>query len=83
MITLRCCVIDDEPLARDLIASYVDKTPFMELAGKFSSAQDAIKTILEENMDVVFLDIHMPQLNGLEFARIIPSTCRIVFTTGI
>lgn len=82
MITLRCCVIDDEPLARDLIASYVDKTPFMKLIGKFSSAQDAIKTILEENMDVVFLDIHMPQLNGLEFARIIPPTCRIVFTTA-
>ncbi len=82
MIILRCCVIDDEPLARDLIASYVDKTPFMELVGKFSSAQEAIKVILEEEMDVVFLDIHMPQLNGLEFARIIPPTCRIVFTTA-
>lgn len=82
MIILRCCVIDDEPLARDLIASYVEKTPFMELVGKFSSAQEAIKIILEENIDVVFLDIHMPQLNGLEFARIIPATCRIVFTTA-
>ena len=70
MIILRCCVIDDEPLARDLIASYVDKTPFMELVGKFSSAQEAIKVILEEEMDVVFLDIHMPP------------TCRIVFTTA-
>ncbi|MCM1333295.1 MAG: LytTR family DNA-binding domain-containing protein [Bacteroides sp.] len=79
---LRCCVVDDEPLARDLIAAYVDKTPFMELVGKFSSAQEAIKVILEEEMDVVFLDIHMPQLNGLEFARIIPPTCRIVFTTA-
>lgn len=82
MIILRCCVIDDEPLARDLIASYVEKTPFMELVGKFSSAQEAIKVILEENIDVVFLDIHMPQLNGLEFARIIPQSCRIIFTTA-
>lgn len=82
MINLRCCVIDDEPLAKDLIASYVEKTPFMELVGKFSSAQEAVKTILEEKIDVVFLDIQMPQLNGLEFARIIPPSCRIVFTTA-
>lgn len=82
MTILRCCVVDDEPLARDLIASYIEKTPFMELAGKFSSAQEAVKTILEDDIDVVFLDIHMPQLNGMEFARILPPTCRIVFTTA-
>ena len=52
MIILRCCVIDDEPLARDLIASYVDKTPFMELVGKFSSAQEAIKEMCIRDRDV-------------------------------
>lgn len=82
MTPLRCCIVDDEPLARDLIASYIEKTPFMELAGKFGSAQEAVKTILEGKIDIVFLDIHMPQLNGMEFARILPSTCRIVFTTA-
>lgn len=82
MINLRCCVIDDEPLAQDLIASYIKKTPFMELVGKFNSAQDAIKTILEDSIDIVFLDIHMPQLSGMEFARIVPSSCRIIFTTA-
>lgn len=82
MTNLRCCVVDDEPLAQDLIASYIEKTPFMELVGKFNSAQDAIRTILEENIDIVFLDIHMPQLSGMEFARIVPSTCRIIFTTA-
>ena len=82
MINLRCCVIDDEPLAQDLIASYIEKTPFMELVGKFNSAQDAIKTILEDSIDIVFLDIHMPQLSGMEFARIVPSSCRIIFTTA-
>lgn len=40
MLTLRCCVVDDEPLAQELVASYIEKTPFMELVGKFSSAQD-------------------------------------------
>ena len=82
MINLRCCVIDAEPLAQDLIASYIEKTPFMELVGKFNSAQDAIKTILEDSIDIVFLDIHMPQLSGMEFARIVPSSCRIIFTTA-
>lgn len=82
MLTLRCCVVDDEPLAQELVASYIEKTPFMELVGKFSSAQDSVKTILEEDIDVVFLDIHMPQLNGMEFARIVPPTCRIIFTTA-
>ncbi len=82
MTILRCCIVDDEPLARDLIASYIGKTPFMELAGSFGSAQQAVKTIIEESIDVIFLDINMPQLNGMEFARIVPPTCRIVFTTA-
>lgn len=82
MTILKCCVIDDEPLASQLIASYIEKTPFMQLVGTYSSAQDAIKTILDNQVDVVFLDIEMPQLNGIEFAKIIPQTTRIVFTTA-
>lgn len=82
MTILRCCVIDDEPLAAQLIASYVERTPFLSLAGTFSSASEAIKTILNDAIDIVFLDIQMPQLNGMEFAKIIPSTCRIVFITA-
>lgn len=80
--TLRSCVIDDEPLASGLIASYIEKTPFMTLVGEFSSPRDAIQLILDGGADVVFLDIQMPQLNGIEFARIIPQTTRIVFTTA-
>lgn len=82
MTTLRCCVIDDEPLASQLIASYIEKTPYMELAGVFASAQEAVRTVLEDDINLVFLDINMPQLNGMEFAKIIPSTCRIIFTTA-
>lgn len=81
-MTLRCCVIDDEPLAAGLIASYIEKTPFMTLVGKFSSPKDAISSILNDAIDVVFLDIQMPQLNGIEFAKIIPPTMRIIFTTA-
>lgn len=82
MTILKCCVIDDEPLASQLIASYVEKTPFMQLIGTYSSAQDAIRIILEDQIDIVFLDIQMPQLNGLEFAKIIPQHCRVIFTTA-
>lgn len=79
---LRCCVIDDEPLASGLIASYITKTPFMELAGEYSSPKDAISMILDGDVDLVFLDINMPQLNGIEFAKIIPPSVRIIFTTA-
>ncbi len=82
MTTLRCCVIDDEPLASGLIVNYIEKTPFMQLVGEFASPRDAISTILNEHIDIVFLDIQMPQLNGIEFAKIIPSTTRIIFTTA-
>ncbi|MDE6490678.1 MAG: LytTR family DNA-binding domain-containing protein [Muribaculaceae bacterium] len=82
MTTLKCCVVDDEPLAAELIADYIRKTPFMELCGVFASAQDAVKCILGNGIDIVFLDIQMPQLNGMEFAKIIPSATRIIFTTA-
>lgn len=82
MNKLRTCVIDDEPLAAQLIAKYVNDTPFLELAGVFASAQESVKAVLSGEIDLVFLDISMPQLNGMEFARIIPPSCRIVFTTA-
>lgn len=82
MKKLRCCVIDDEPLANRLITDYVERTPILELAGSFGSTQDAVKTVLDGKIDLVFLDIQMPQLNGLEFAKIIPADCRIIFTTA-
>ncbi|MBR5333102.1 MAG: response regulator transcription factor [Muribaculaceae bacterium] len=82
MTILKCCVIDDEPLASQLIGSYVEKTPILQLVGTYSSAQEAVKVILENQVDIVFLDIEMPQLNGMEFAKIIPTTTRIIFTTA-
>lgn len=82
MKKIRCCVIDDEPLAAQLINSYILRTPYLIDAGTFSSAQEAIKKVIDGEVDLIFLDINMPQLNGLEFARIVPPTTRIVFTTA-
>lgn len=79
---MRCCVIDDEPLAGKLVASYIERTPDLELSGVYTSASEAIKSILEGNVDVVFLDIEMPQINGLEFAKLVTPTCAVVFTTA-
>ncbi len=82
MNPLRCCVIDDEPLAANLISSYVERTPTLALVGTFNSASEAVRVILDGKVDLVFLDIEMPQINGMEFAKIIPPTCRIIFTTA-
>lgn len=82
MRKLRCCIIDDEPLALELVKSYVEKTPFLELVDAFPSASLAVKTIIESDIDLVFLDIQMSELNGIEFARVVPKKCRIVFITA-
>lgn len=79
---LKCAIVDDEPLALDLLESYVGKTPFLELAGKYSSAVQAMKELPEKQVDLLFLDIQMPELNGLEFSKMVDSHTRIVFTTA-
>ncbi len=81
-ITLNCIVIDDEPLARELIKSYINKTPSLSLIGCFESAAEAIKTVMEGAVDIIFLDINMPILNGIDFAALVPSSIRIIFVTA-
>lgn len=81
-MTLSCCIIDDEPLAVSLLESYANKTPFLDLKGTYSSALHALPTLLSEPVDLLFLDIQMPELNGLEFSRIIGKDIRIIFTTA-
>ena len=75
-------VIDDEPLARELLKTYVAKTPSLELIGCFESAADAVKTVMEGKADIIFLDINMPMLNGIDFAALVPSGTRIIFVTA-
>lgn len=81
-MNLRCAIVDDEPLALSLLESYVQKTDFLTLEGKYSSAVQAMGRLSEQPVDLLFLDIQMPELNGLEFSRMIPPTTRIVFTTA-
>lgn len=79
---LKCAIIDDEPLALNLMESYVKKTPFLELHGKYNSAVMALNEIDFKDVELIFLDIQMPDLNGLEFSKLLPSDVRIVFTTA-
>jgi len=79
---LNCVIIDDEPLAADLLASYAMKTPFLNVVGTFNSAIDGIKAIKERNVDLLFLDIQMPELSGVEFATIVGAETKIIFTTA-
>lgn len=79
---LNCIVVDDEPLARELLKTYVEKTPSLQLLGSFESAADAVKTVMEGKADIIFLDINMPMLNGIDFATLVPSNTRIIFVTA-
>ncbi len=79
---LKCALIDDEPLALDLLESYVRKTPFLSLEGRYSSGVQALDKLLEAPVDLLFLDIQMPGLDGMEFSKMIKDRCRIVFTTA-
>ena len=82
MITLSCLVVDDEPLALELMEAYVKRTTFLELKGSFSNALETLTTLEKEPVDLVFLDIQMPDLSGLELSRLISDEVKIIFTTA-
>ena len=82
MEKIRCAVVDDEPLALGLMASYVKKTPFLELVGSYSSAVQAMQEMHDNPVDLIFIDIQMPELNGLDYSRMISPQTRVVFTTA-
>lgn len=81
-MNLTCAIIDDEPLATSLLESYANKTPFLDLKGTFNSAVHALAALSETPVQLLFLDIQMPELNGLEFSRIVGTDTRIIFTTA-
>lgn len=81
MEPLTCLIVDDEPLALDLIEDYVSRTPFLKLEGKMHSGIDALSRLQQGGIDVVFMDIQMPQLSGLEVSRLVEH-CAVIFTTA-
>jgi len=79
---LNCAIVDDEPLAAELLSSYVEKTTFLKLIGTYNSAITAMKDLRDNPVDIIFLDIQMPEISGIEFAKILPKETRIIFTTA-
>ena len=79
---LTCAIIDDEPLAVELLESYVRKTPFLELKGAYNGGITALEALKTEPVDLLFCDIQMPELNGMELSRMLPARTRVVFTTA-
>jgi len=81
-MTITCAIIDDEPLAAGLLESYARKTPYLQLVGTYNSAILAMKDLRDNPVQLLFLDIQMPELSGVEFARILPKDTKIIFTTA-
>ncbi|WP_316822673.1 LytTR family DNA-binding domain-containing protein [Pedobacter gandavensis] len=86
-MVLKCIAVDDEPLALGLVCSFIEQTPFLELKGCFSSGLKALEMLHHEEVDLIFLDIQMPDLNGIQVARMLEhqpggAGPRVIFTTA-
>ena len=81
-MSLSCIVIDDEPLAVKLLESFIAKTPDLVLLASFTDSVEAITAVKQQQPDLLFLDIQMPDLNGMELAHMLPPATRVIFTTA-
>lgn len=79
---IRCIAIDDEPLALRQLSSYIEKTPFLQLVAACCSALDAGERLREQEADLLFVDINMPDLNGIDFVRGLSPRPMVIFTTA-
>ena len=82
MRPLTCMIVDDEPLAVRLLESYVEKTPDLQLLAAYTDSITAINAVREQKPDVLFLDIQMPNIDGMELAHSLPTETRVIFTTA-
>ena len=82
MKTLTCMIVDDEPLAVKMLEDFVSRTPYLRLAASFNDPVLALSTLCESPVDVLFLDIQMPDLDGLNLSRMVPPSTRVIFTTA-
>lgn len=79
---IRCIAIDDEPLALKQMSSYIDKTPFLELVGTFDNALSALEFLQTTDVDLMYVDINMPDLSGIDFVKSLNKAPKVIFTTA-
>ncbi|HEY4206414.1 MAG TPA: LytTR family DNA-binding domain-containing protein [Puia sp.] len=79
---IRCIIVDDEPLAVTLLADYVQKTPGLEVVHRTTHVLEALQAVQKDKADLLFLDIQMPELTGIQFMKIIRRRCKVILTTA-
>lgn len=82
MSPIRCLVVDDEELARALLGNYIGRLPHLELAASCANPLEAMAVLQQQHIDLLFLDIQMPELTGIEFLRTLPRKPIVIFTTA-
>jgi DNA-binding LytR/AlgR family response regulator len=82
MKNMKCLIVDDEPLAIRVVEEYVKKTPYLQLVASCNSAFEAMKALQDKEIELIFLDIQMPDLNGLDFSKTLKKDIKIIFTTA-
>lgn len=82
MEPIKCMVIDDEPLAVEMVKNFILRTPFLELVNSYTDAVEALTAVRSNAVDLLFLDINMPDLDGMSLAAMVPESTRIIFTTA-
>lgn len=81
-IQFKCLIVDDEPMARDVIRRYIEQIPSLQVAGEFGNAIDASLFLQTNTVDIIFLDIQMPKLSGIDFVKTLRTIPKIIFTTA-
>ena len=79
---ITCLIVDDEPVAREILVSYLEKIPSLHLVKSCKNAMEAFEVINNEQIDLLFLDINMPEVSGLSLAKLIPKNSNVIFTTA-
>ncbi len=79
---LRCLVVDDEEYAINIIVDYINKVPFLTLVGTTTNAIDALYEVQNDNVDLLFLDIQMPEITGIQFLELYGQKCQVILTTA-
>ena len=79
---IKCLVIDDEELARTLLKTYIEKTENIELVEMYANPLESLNLLKEQKIDLIFLDIQMPDIKGTDFAKMIPEETSFIFTTA-
>src|SRR5882757_1311106 len=82
MRILNCIIVDDEPLQLELLSDYIGKTPFLKLVGAYLNPLEALTATQRQNVDLIFSDIQMPELSGIQFIQLLPGKNKFIFITA-